>query len=88
MSYELRLSPVAADRIRRLDRIIADRVMKRLRWLSEHFENSKPEALTGRFARLYKFKVGSYRVIYSINHEGKVLNVVLFDHRKDAYRAH
>ena len=86
MSYSLSLSPVAADRIRQLDRMIAERVMKRLKWLSENFEKLKPEALTGRFDRLYKFKIGSYRVIYSISHEEKTLNVVLFGHRRDVYR--
>ena len=60
MSYTLRLSPVAADCIRQLDGMIAERVMKRLKWLSENFETLKPEALTGRFVGLYRFKIGSY----------------------------
>lgn len=88
MSYTFKLSPLAAERIRRLDKVIAGRVMRRLAWLSENFEKLKPEPLTGRYAGLYKFKIGSYRVIYSINHEKKTLNVVLFNHRKDAYREH
>lgn len=86
MSYTFKLSSLAGDRIRRLDRGIAGRVMKRLAWLSENFEKMKPEALTGRYAGLFKFKIGDYRVIYSIDHEKKMLNVVLFKHRKDAYR--
>ncbi|MBI4181232.1 MAG: type II toxin-antitoxin system RelE/ParE family toxin [Chloroflexi bacterium] len=85
MSYTFRLSPVAGDRIRRLDREIASRVLRRLAWFSENFEKMKPEALTGLYTGLFKFKIGDYRVIYSINHEKKTLNVVLFNHRKDAY---
>ena len=88
MSYGFILSPVAAERIRRLDRVLAGIVLRRLNWLSENFEQLKHEALTGRYAGLYKFKIGDYRVIYSIDHQKKTLHVVLFDHRKDAYREH
>ena len=86
MSYAFRLSPVASDRIRRLDRVVVGRVMKRLAWFSENFEKMKPEALTGTYAGLFKFKIGDYRIIYSINHEKKTLHVVLFNHRNVAYR--
>ena len=86
MSYTFKLSPRARDRIKRLDREVASRVMKRLAWFSEGFEKMKPEALTGRYSGLFKFKIGDYRVIYSINHERKILNVVLFNHRNIAYR--
>lgn len=86
MSYTFKLSHVASDRIRRLDKQIASRVMKRLAWFSENFEKMKPEALTGRYAGLFKFNIGDYRVIYSINHEKKTLHVVLFNHRSVAYR--
>ncbi|MBI3930459.1 MAG: type II toxin-antitoxin system RelE/ParE family toxin [Chloroflexi bacterium] len=88
MSYSVRLSTSASVRVKQLDNVIAQRVFNKIKWLSENFENLRPEPLTGRFGGLYKFRIGSYRLIYSINHTEKVLYILFFDHRKDAYRKH
>ena len=42
-------------------------------------------ALTGQFSKLRKFRVGNYRVIYTIK-EDTVL-ITLIQHRKDVYRS-
>ncbi|MDP3879354.1 MAG: type II toxin-antitoxin system RelE/ParE family toxin [Dehalococcoidales bacterium] len=86
MSYSVRFSASASARIRQLDNVIARRVLNRIKWLSENFETLSPEPLTGSYAGLYKVRIGSYRLVYSIDHEEKLLNIILFDHRKDVYR--
>ena len=88
MSYRIILSPLASADLKRLDKAIAQRVYIKMHWLSENFERIKPEALTGRYAGLFKFKIGSYRLVYRINHADKTLYVTFIDHRKDAYREH
>lgn len=42
--------------------------------------------LTGPNRGLYRFRVGDYRIIYSIEKEKLVVLVLRIRHRKDAYR--
>ena len=41
--------------------------------------------LSGREA-LYRVKQGDYRIVYSVDHNEKIIKVILVAHRKDAYR--
>jgi len=45
--YQVDFTPGAESDLSRLDAPIAQRVLKRLRWLAENFEAIRPEPLTG-----------------------------------------
>jgi mRNA interferase RelE/StbE len=49
---------------------------------------ARAKALTGNLAGRYRYRVGDYRVIFSIDKAGHVLilKVLLIKHRKDVYR--
>lgn len=36
--------------------------------------------------RLYRLRVGDYRVIYSVDNKGRIIVLILVGHRKDIYR--
>ena len=82
---QVEFRPRAAQDFGKLDQVVADRVLKRLRWLAKNFDSVKPEALTGDFAALFKLRVGNYRVIYDVDRERKVLTVRLLGHRREIY---
>jgi mRNA interferase RelE/StbE len=84
--FDLRLLESAETALRRIDGTIARRIMRRLRWLADNFEQVKPEALTGELAGLFKFRVGDYRAIYQPIHDERILVVHLIGHRRDIYR--
>jgi len=42
----------------RLDTPIAQRVLRKLRWLAENFDVIKPETLTGQWGGMFKLSVG------------------------------
>ena len=42
--------------------------------------------LSGPYKGLYRFRIGDYRVIYSIEKDRLVIFVLRIRHRKDAYR--
>ncbi len=44
------------------------------------------KALKGPYRGLYRFRVGDYRIIYSIEKDRLVVFVLRIRHRKDAYR--
>ncbi len=83
--YQVEFRPRAAQDFEKLDPEVADRLLKKLRWLAENFDSVKPETLTGAFSGLLKLRVGDYRVIYQANREKRVLTVRLVGHRREIY---
>jgi mRNA interferase RelE/StbE len=83
--YQVEFRPRAAQEFENLDDVVADRLLKKLRWLAENFDSLKPEPLTGPFTGLFKLRVGDYRVIYQADREKKVLTVRLVGHRREIY---
>jgi mRNA interferase RelE/StbE len=83
--YRVEFRPAAAQDFDNLDQVVADRLLKKLRWLAENFDSVRPEPLTGLFSGLFKLRVGDYRVIYQANREKKVLTVRLVGHRREIY---
>jgi mRNA interferase RelE/StbE len=84
--YHIRILPAAARELARLDKSVGTRIVRRLRWLAENLENIRPEPLSGDLARLFKLRVGDYRVIYEIFSKEMVIIVHSIAHRRDVYR--
>lgn len=61
--YRVEFTAGAETDLARLDKPIAQRVLKRLRWLAENFELITPETLTGQWQGVFKLRVGDYRVL-------------------------
>ena len=62
--YHVEFTPNAEADLARLEALVAQLVLNRLRWLAENFEAIRTEALTGRFSGVFKLRVGDYRVLY------------------------
>ncbi len=86
MSYQVQLMPEAAKALYRLDKPVTYRIVNKLKWLSQNFEHITPESLTGEFRTLYKLRIGSYRVLYTVNRDKHALVVHLIEHRRNIYR--
>ena len=86
MSYGVEFRQEAVDRLRHLDKAVAQRILRRLKWLADNFDTLTPEVLTAELKGLFKLRVGSYRVIYEINRKERLLIVHLVGHRKDIYK--
>ena len=86
MSYGVEFRPAAVDELRKLDKAVAQRILRRLKWLAENFDTLTPEALTAELKGLFKLRVGSYRVIYEINRKDRLLIVHLVGHRRGIYK--
>ena len=84
--YNVQLLDEAVDELGQLDKPIAKRITKKIKWLSENIENIQPEGLTGDLTGLYKLRIGSYRVIYEILEEEQLIIIHAIGHRSKIYK--
>ena len=84
--YTVRLLKSASRELERLDKTIATRIVRRLRWLAENFDSLDPKPLKGRLHGLYKLREGDYRIVYEILKGEEVIVVHLIGHRREVYK--
>jgi len=83
--YAVRFTPQAEADLSRLDRDVAQRILRKLRWLAENFELLTPEPLSGTWHGVFKLRVGDYRVLYTCT--GETIIVHRIAHRREVYKA-
>lgn len=76
----------AADELERLDNSIIERILSKLKWLAGNCYGITPEPLTGKLKGLFKLRVGSYRIVYSLDRNKQVITVHLVGHRREIYK--
>ena len=71
----------------KLPKKVAQRILKKLKWLASNFDSIIPEPLKGQFEGMYKLRIGDYRVMYTFDNEEKKLIIVhLVKHRREVYK--
>jgi mRNA interferase RelE/StbE len=75
---------VALKDLEGLDKPIARRVLRKLTWFSQNFENIVPEPLSGGLKRTFKLRIGDWRVVYTV--EGDAIVIQFIGHRSNIYR--
>ncbi len=75
----------AVNDVRGLPAEVRVRIVRRIEWLAEHWEDIRPEPLSGTYRRCSKLRVGDWRVIYHVD-EGPTIVVWAVRHRSEAYR--
>jgi len=84
--YNVGFTPDGDADLASLDAAIAQRVLKKLRWLAENFDAIKPEALTGQWGGMFKLTVGDYRVLYTFDKTAQNIIVHFVKHRREVYK--
>ena len=83
MKYNIAFKKSVSHDLKKIDKEQADRILKKI-------EDELPQKaeglpiLTGKFSGLRKFRVGDFRVIFSII--GDTALILRIRHRKEAYR--
>ena len=84
--YFVEFSRDAEKDISKIDKAIAQRILSKVKWLSENFDYITPQTLKGQFQKFYKSRVGDYRILYTVHQENKKLVVHLIGHRREIYK--
>lgn len=85
MTLNVEFTSQAVTDLERLDQVIAQRILDKIKWLTENFDNITPQPLTGDLKGFFKLRVGDYRVIYSINSSAAIITIHLIGHRREIY---
>jgi mRNA interferase RelE/StbE len=83
--YEVRIAPAAVRQLKKLPQTMRERVVHAMEGLSNDPRPKGVEKLSQN-PRLWRVRVGDYRLVYWIDDESKVLITLIVRHRKDAYR--
>jgi mRNA interferase RelE/StbE len=82
----VRFTPEAVQDLKKLDRSVAERLLKKIRWLSENMDFAPPAPLRGDLKGKYKLRTGDWRVIYELDGKSGEMIVLFVGHRSDVYK--
>ena len=83
MSFKIAFKKSVARDLKRIGKDQADKILRKIEEELPAKAGTFP-TLTGKFSGLRKFRVGDYRVIYSI--VGDTALILRISHRREAYR--
>ena len=87
MAWRAELSPRALKQLRKLDKPTARRIIEYLREIASGEDpRSRGKGLTGNIAGLWRYRVGNYRIIVSIEDDELLILAMNIDHRSQIYR--
>ncbi len=82
-------SESALKNLKQLDKVVAKRIVLKIKDNAEQADPlSRAKSLTGKLSGWYRYRIGDYRAIFSIDSNGKItlLKILQIKHRKDIYR--
>lgn len=88
MPWTIELSEQAKNALVKLDKVTRKRILRFLRERLDGCTNPRVlgESLTGRYAGLWKYRVGHYRLVCQLQDARLVVLVVNIGHRSTIYR--
>jgi mRNA interferase RelE/StbE len=86
MVWKVELAASAAKELEKLDRPVAERIIKFLKDRVSKDPKAIGEALKGKLAEFRRYRVGDYRIICEIQDEKVTVMVVKIGHRREVYR--
>jgi mRNA interferase RelE/StbE len=85
VSYLVEYEPEAVDDLKRLPGNIRQRIVAKINWLANSFDQVQPLPLTASLAGFFKLRVGDYRVIYECDRTLRVITIDRVGHRREIY---
>jgi mRNA interferase RelE/StbE len=85
MAYYVEFTSEATDDLEKLTSTIQQRILTKIRWLSENLDKLTPQTLSADLIGLFKLRVGDYRIIYSFDTNKQYITIHKVGHRRDVY---
>ncbi len=86
VNYKLDFSDEGKISFSSLDKAVAQRILNKLKWLTQKIEAISPLPLKWKYEGLFKLRIGDWRVIYDIDRDQKIITVHKAGHRREIYK--
>lgn len=88
MAWKVELSPTAQKQVDQLDRTVSRRILKFLHERVGKLDDPRKigQRLQGVLSQFWRYRVGDYRIICSLEHDRLVVLVLRIGHRRDIYK--
>jgi mRNA interferase RelE/StbE len=87
MSYQVEFDPEALEQLTRLSSKNQARILRKINWLANNFEQVVPLGLRANLSGYCKLRIGDHRVLYRVEPEPELLTIVRVGHRREIYEA-
>ncbi len=86
VSYKIKFKKSAEKELRRIPKGSLSKITNAIQQLAS---NPRPQGVKKlkTFANKYRIRVGKYRVLYTIEDDFLIIEIIRVRHRKDAYRS-
>jgi mRNA interferase RelE/StbE len=88
MAWKVEISPIALKQLNKLDKSVSRRILKFLHERVEQLDDPRTIGgkLQGTLSEFWKYRVGDYRIICSLEHERLVVLALRIGHRREVYK--
>ena len=86
MNYKVKWNEKVVDDLKKIDKKQAGKIIDKIKNYLIKEPGSLGKPLKGMFKGMYRFRIGDFRVIYTINEKEKELKVMVIDHRNKIYK--
>jgi mRNA interferase RelE/StbE len=87
MAYTVQYDAQAVAELKKLPPKLGKRIVNKINWLAENFEQVNLSPLSGNLSGFYKLRVGDYRVIYSLDQNSETIIIEKVGHRREIYKS-
>ncbi|MDZ8226649.1 MULTISPECIES: type II toxin-antitoxin system RelE/ParE family toxin [unclassified Nostoc] len=85
MNYLVEYEPEALADLEKLTKAVSGRIVNKINWLADNFDQITPQPLTADLSGFFKLRVGDYRVIYEFDLDKKTIFIDRVGHRREIY---
>jgi mRNA interferase RelE/StbE len=87
MAWKVELDPDAQKELQKLDKPISRRILKFLYQRVARLDDPRQigDRLQGTLSEFWKYRVGDYRIICSLEHDRLLVLVLRIGHRREVY---
>ncbi len=86
MNYKVKWNDKVVDDLKKIDKKQAGKIIYKIKNYLIKEPGSLGKPLKGMFEGMYRFRIGDFRVIYTINENEKEINIMYIGHRNKIYK--
>lgn len=83
--FDVKYSNQAIKFLKKSDKVLRQRLVKKVEELRNEPFPSDVKSIEGFKEKLFRVRVGDYRILYELDHQLNLVGIVKIDHRKRIY---